>query len=315
MKILLTGASGFIGSNLLESLCERSLDVAPVYRQQYDNEIHIPDINEKTDWSSALDDIDVVIHAAALVHEVSDALDDLYSQYYEVNVAGTLNLAQQAAEANVRRFIFISSIKVNGEETQKEKPFSENVLSIPTDLYGLSKYKAEQGLINFGEKTGIEIVIVRPVLVYGPGVKANFLSMMRWVDSGFPLPLGAIKNKRSLVALDNLIDFIITCIDHPKAANEIFLVSDDDDLSVLDLLKRLAYFLGVRSRLFPVPESVLQFGARLLGKKAFAQKLCGSLQVDITKAKDVLGWTPPVSVDEALKKTVLAFLQAQKNSA
>ena len=309
MNILLTGTSGFIGSHLLKSLNDRSFNVRPVYRQYRNNGICIPDINETTDWSSALEGIDTVVHAAARVHIASETQEDLYSLYYQVNVAGTLNLAQQAAKAKVRRFVFISSVKVNGEETQKEKPFTEEVLSVPKDLYGLSKYEAEKGLIDIGKEMGMEVVIIRPVLVYGPGVKANFLSMMRWVKRGIPLPLGALNNKRSMVALDNLVDFIIVCIDHPKAANEIFLVSDDDDLSVSELLRRLAYSMNMKARLFPVAEVILQLGARLLGKKSQVLKICGSLQVDITKAKEVLGWIPPVSIDSAVMQTVSDFLQ------
>jgi len=216
-------------------------------------------------------------------------------------VDGTLNLAQQAVDAGVTRFIFISSIKVNGEQTSCGRVYTAEDLPAPEDAYGISKYEAEQGLLQIAADTGLEVVIIRPPLVYGPGVKGNFSSMMRVVKKGYPLPLGSINNKRSLVALDNLVDLIITCINHPAAANQVFLAGDGEDLSTTELLRGVAKAAGVSSRLIPVPVSVLRFVASLLGKKEVSQRLLGSLQVDISKTRDLLGWTPPLSVEDGLR--------------
>lgn len=217
---------------------------------------------------------------------------------------GTHNLARQAVEAGVRRFVYLSSIKVNGEQTQKGAPFSEEDTPAPEDPYGISKMEAEQGLQRLAAETGLEVVIIRPPLVYGPGVKGNFASMVKLVDKGLPLPLGAVDNKRSLIALDNLVDLIIVCIEHPAAANQVFMAGDGEDLSTTELLRGIACALGKPSRLVSVPEGVLMFGASLFGKKAVARRLLGSLQVDISKARDLLGWQPPVSVEEGLTRTV-----------
>lgn len=255
--------------------------------------------------------VDVVIHCAARVHVMHDQAVDPLIEFRKVNLAGTLNLARQAAAAGVQRFVFISSIKVNGEGTAPGMPYHADDAVTPLDAYGISKHEAEQGLLALAAETGMEVVIIRPVLVYGPGVKANFLNMMSWLYKGIPLPFGAIYNKRSLVALDNLVDLIVTCIDHPAAANQVFLVSDGDDLSTTDLLRRMGRALGKPARLIPIPSKWLEFGARLLGKQALAQRLCGSLQVDISKTRELLGWTPPVSVDEGLRKTAEYFLEHQ----
>jgi len=236
---------------------------------------------------------------------MNDKDSDPLMEYRRVNVDGTINLARQAAEAGVRRFIFISSIKVNGEQTSFGRPFTAEDIPVPVDAYGISKYEAERGLLKISADTGLEVVIIRPPLVYGPGVKGNFSSMMRVVKKGFPLPLGAIKNKRSLVALDNLVDLIITCINHPAAANQVFLAGDGEDLSTTELLRGVAKAAGVSSRLIPVPASVLMFMASLVGKKEMAQRLLGSLQVDISKACDLLGWTPLLSVEEGLRRCFL----------
>jgi nucleoside-diphosphate-sugar epimerase len=230
-------------------------------------------------------------------------------EFREVNTYGTLNLAQQAADAGVKRFIFISTIKVNGESTELDYPFKPDNKFIPTDPYGLSKYEAEIGLHKIAKETGMEIVIIRSPLVYGPGVKANFASMMKWVNKGLPLPLGGIKrNKRSLVSVENLVDLIITCIDHPNAANETFLVSDDEDVSTGGLLKNMAVALNVPSRLLPISASWFYFIAKLIRKPAISQRLCGSLQVDISKTQELLNWKPPYSSSECMKKTADAFL-------
>jgi nucleoside-diphosphate-sugar epimerase len=243
-----------------------------------------------------------VVHAAARTHIMQDTVADPLTAFRLVNVQGTLNLARQAAEAGVKRFVFLSSVKVNGELTQMGHPFRENDIPAPQDPYALSKYEAVAGLCRLAEETGMEVVIIRPPLVYGPGVKANFENMIRWVRRGIPLPFAAVSNKRSFVALDNLVDFIATCIVHPKAANQTFLVSDGEDLSTAELLQRVGLVLGKPMRLFPVPANLLQLAAGLIGKKTMAQRLCGSLQVDISKARDFLDWAPPLSVDEGLRQ-------------
>ncbi|MDO7597788.1 MAG: NAD-dependent epimerase/dehydratase family protein, partial [Pseudomonadota bacterium] len=227
--------------------------------------------------------------------------------FRRLNVDGTLNLARQAADAGVKRFVFISSIKVNGEMTLVAQPFKADDNFLPTDPYGLSKYEAEQGLLAIAKETGMEVVIIRPPLVYGPGVKANFSAMMKWIDKGLPLPFGTIHNQRSLVALDNLVDFIALCADRKKsykAANEVFLISDGEDVSTTTLLQKVARAFGKKPRLIPVPVGLMIFAAKLIGKGDIANRLFGSLQVDSSKARDLLGWQPVVTMDEQLAKMV-----------
>ena len=307
MKLLITGSSGFVGLNLCSTLATYNHTIYHVYRTTFGN------ITPKTDWSNVTNEIDCIIHLAARVHLMQDSATDPLAAYRAVNTASTINLARQAANAGVRRFIYLSSIKVNGEYTQPDTSFTaDDEGYIPNDPYSISKYEAEHVLRALATETGIEIVIIRPPLVYGSGVKANFLSMMHWLHKGIPLPLGNIHNQRSLVALPNLIDLITTCIDHPAAANQTFLVSDGEDLSTTELLQRLSHALGKPARLLPIPQSWLETGLILLGKRAIAQRLCGNLQVDISKTCDLLGWTPPVSVDEALRQTAQAYLQARR---
>jgi nucleoside-diphosphate-sugar epimerase len=233
-------------------------------------------------------------------------------KFREINVEGTLNLARQAIQAGVKRFIFISSIKVNGESTAAGHAFSADDNPNPSDPYAISKYEAEQQLMQLAKKGAIEVVIIRPVLIYGAGVGANFQQMMRWLIKGIPLPFGAVNNQRSLVSLENVVDLINTCIDHPRAANHIFLASDDSDVSTTQLMRRLVKHLGVDTWLVPVPPGLLMFLAGLLGRRAVAQRLLGSLRVDIQKNKEVLGWRPPVSLDEALKLTAQHFLESRQ---
>jgi UDP-glucose 4-epimerase len=242
-----------------------------------------------------------------------DRAADPLAEYRRVNVDGTMNLARRAIAAGVRRFVFMSSIKVNGEGTAYPEFYSADSIPAPKDPYGICKYEAEQGLRDLASKSGMEVVIIRPVLVYGPGVRANFLSMMRWLDMGIPLPLGSIHNKRSLVALDNLIDLILASLRHPAAANQTFLVSDGEDLSTTNLLRRLGLALGKPAHLLAVPPGMVVAAATLIGKRDMATRLCGSLQVDISKLRNVLGWTPPVSVDEGLRKVAQAYLERKKH--
>ncbi|MGZ9710580.1 UDP-glucose 4-epimerase family protein [Glaciimonas sp. GNP009] len=306
--ILLTGASGFVGRALSLRLIELGVKLICAVREPFslpDAQMEvILDINEKTDWSRCLAGIDTVIHVAARVHVMQEVSGDPLAEFRRVNVAGTLNLAEQAVESGVKRFIFLSSIKVNGEETIDGVKLTEKDIPNPQDAYGVSKYEAELGLFQIAKDTGLEVIIIRPPLVYGPDVKANFASMLRWVYSRVPLPFGAVKNKRSFVYLGNLISLIICCIEHPDAANEIFFVSDGDDLSISELLNACAKALGKRSLLFSVPPVVLMLLVSMFGKRATAQRLLGSLQVDISKSKERLGWVPPISVNDGLKETV-----------
>jgi len=270
-------------------------------------QLNVPDICAENDWQPILKNIDIVIHVAGRAHIINDAAANPLAEFRKVNTDATLQLARQAAKAGAKRFIFISSIKVNGETTEPGYPFTPADQFVPTDPYGVSKYAAEQGLLALARETGMEVVIIRPPLVYGPNVKANFVSMIKWVRKGIPLPFGAIDNQRSLVALDNLLSFIIHCIDHPKAANEIFLISDGEDVSTTELLRRVARALGKKSRLVPVPVSWLRFVAELAGKEDVANRLLGSLQVDSSKARELLGWKPVITMDEQLKKTADVF--------
>jgi nucleoside-diphosphate-sugar epimerase len=266
--------------------------------------VEVADLTAQTDWSLTLAGADAVVHLAARVHVMQETEIDPLTAFRAVNVDGTLNLARQAAAAGVKRFVFISSVKINGESTQLGRAFTEVDLPNPQDAYGQSKHEAEQGLRQIASDTGMEVVIIRPPLVYGPGVKANFAALMRAVQRGWPLPLGAVHNQRSLVALDNLVDFIVTCITHAQAANQTFLVSDGQDLSTTELVRGMAQAAGVPARLLPVPVWALQAGASLLGKGDAVQRLCGNLQVDISKARNLLGWVPPVSVEEGLRRAM-----------
>ncbi|MDD1618678.1 MAG: SDR family oxidoreductase [Methylococcaceae bacterium] len=318
-KVLITGVNGFVGKTLSDELVIKGFNVNGTVRSVMSvdfpgaiTKFVIKDINLKTDWQNALEGVDMVIHLAARVHVMKDTAIDALSEFRRVNVEGTLNLARQAVEAGVQRFIFISSIKVNGEGSILGQPYTPEDQPAPVDPYGISKREAEDGLRQLASETGMEVVIIRPPLVYGPGVKANFQSMMRWLDKGIPLPLGAIHNQRSPVSLDNLIDLIATCIHHPAAANQTFLAGDGEDISTTELLQRMAAALGKKAWLIPVPSFILEWGARLVGKQAITQKLCGSLQVDISKARDLLDWKPPVSVDEALRKTAQYYMKFHK---
>lgn len=306
MNVLITGASGFVGRALCETLTRAGYDVIPAVRDArgMPNERAVGEIGPYTDWREALHGVQSVVHLAARVHVMCDAASDPLAAFRAVNTAGTLNLARQAAAAGVKRFVFMSSIKVNGEYTQPGRAFAEVDLPDPQDAYGQSKHEAELGLRQLGAETGMEVTIIRPPLVYGPGVKANFAALLHAVQRGWPLPLGAVHNRRSLVALDNLVDFIVTCLTHPQAANQTFLVSDGHDLSTTELVRGLAHAAEVRARLVPVPAWTLRAGAALLGKGEVAQRLCGNLQVDISKARSLLGWVPPVSVDEGLRRVV-----------
>lgn len=317
---LVTGGSGFLGRALIERLVQLPdcSVVAPVRATSAVlpagvRQLPLTSLNGTNDWSEVLTDVDVVVHAAARVHVMKEVASDPLDAFREVNTEATLNLARQAAASGTKRFIFISSIKVNGEGAESGTVYSADDVPAPIDPYGISKLEAEQGLKELAAVTGMEVVIIRPVLVYGPGVKANFLSMMRWLYRGIPLPFGAVHNQRSLVAIDNLVDFIVTCSDHPAAANQVFLVSDGEDVSTTQLLRKLAGALGKPAILLPIPAWLMSGAAALLGQRALSDRILGSLQVDISKNRQLLGWTPPVTLDKALSLTAQHFLDSRKS--
>lgn len=308
--LLVTGATGFVGSVLCAQLETQGRHFRRIVRrtsgeqEECSTEV-IPNIDGFVDWSKALYGVTHIIHLAARVHLLDDQALDPLIEYRKVNVQGTVNLARQAAQAGVKRFVFVSSVKVNGESTQLGRPFTADDTPSPEDPYGVSKYEAEQELLCLARDVDMEVVIVRPPLVYGPGVKANFERMMHWVSKGLPLPLGAItNNRRSLIAVDNLVDLLIRCADHPKAAGRIFMASDGEDLSTKALLCRLGIAMKQPVYLWPIPSSILNVFATLLGKAKIADRLLGSLQVDIGETRRLLDWSPVIAVDEALKQAV-----------
>lgn len=312
MKILITGANGFLGSAVANKLINGNIQTVRAVRKGGPDDVSIGDIDGETDWGDDLIGVDCIVHCAARVHVMNEVSADPLFEFRRVNVDGTLNLARQAAESGVLRFVFISSIKVNGESTILGHPFIADQTPAPRDSYGVSKYEAEIGLMALSEKSKMEIVIIRPPLVYGPGVKANFLSMMNWLWRELPLPLGGLrKNRRSFIFIDNLVSIIITCINHPAAANQIFLVSDDEDLTTTGLLERMALALGRPLYLISVPTTLIVLASKLFRRPDVAQRLCDSLQVDIKKAKDFLNWAPPFTVDEGLRQTAAYFIKNQ----
>ena len=311
----MTGATGFLGQALVRQLVSDQRFVPrAASRREWEERLdgtETVQVDEKgtdTDWLKALVDVECVIHLAARVHEKQATTIDALAEFRRVNVQETLNLARQAAAGGVQRFVFLSSIKVNGESTSSGQAFAVENVPKPQDPYAISKLEAEQGLIDISNQVAMEVVIIRPPLVYGPGVKANFLTIMRWLQKGLPLPFGAIHNRRSLTALDNLVDLIVTCLDHPAAANRTFMVSDDEDISTTELLRRTSKALGKPAYLVPVPESLLQIGAKLLGKQSIIPRLFGNLQVDISHTKQILDWTPLINVDDGLRKTAEWYL-------
>jgi len=271
--------------------------------------LQVKTIDNTTNYRDWLQGIDVIVHTAARVHRMKESRKDPLKAYRAVNTEATLNLARQAAEAGVKRFIFISSIKVNGESTSKGHPFTYADIPKPIDPYAISKYEAEKGLCELATKTNLETVILRPPLVYGPGVKANFRKLLQIVHRGIPLPLGSVNNQRSFVYIENFVDLIHACIENPAAANQLFLVSDDHDVSTQELFRKLAGLMHRRANLIPVPTNFLIRASALLGKQAQMSRLIGNLQIDIHHTKETLGWKPMFSFDEGLKKTVQQFLK------
>ncbi|MCK5896478.1 MAG: NAD-dependent epimerase/dehydratase family protein [Cocleimonas sp.] len=312
--ILVTGATGFVGMALIRHLNKATNhSITAVTRKIIPDlpttifQVCINNLDAKIVWTDTLKDIDVIIHTAARVHIMNEKEHNPLHAFRETNVEGTLNLAKQAAKAGVKRFIYLSSIKVNGEFTQPQHPFTANDLPHPVGAYAQSKYEAEQALQALAKQTNIEIVIIRPPLVYGEGVKGNFLTMMKWLNKGIPLPFARIHNTRSLVALENIIDLIEQCLYHPAAVNEVFLVSDDHDLSTSQLLKQLQQHLKKANSLYFFPTSLLTLLATLIRKTTVSQRLFSSLQIDMEKTKTHLNWVPPVSMEKALQKTAVFY--------
>jgi len=309
--LLITGASGFVGRALAIESAAKAITGRVATRQSGGNfpagfqNVQITGLEPDTDWGSALAGVSVVAHCAARVHVTRDPSSNPLAEFRRINVEGTLNLARQAATAGIRRLVFISSIGVNGAETVL-KAFTAEDAPAPDSPYAVSKFEAEAGLQALSRSSGMEIVVIRPPLVYGPGGKGNWESLVAWIRSGVPLPLGAIHNKRSLVGLDNLIDLVIVCLEHPAAANQVFLVSDGEDVSTTNLLRGMAHALRVRSRLLPVPAGLLRVAGALTGKSELVQKLVGSLQIDIAKTRRLLNWSPPVSFAEGLRRAAAA---------
>lgn len=311
MRILLTGSSGFVGGAVKKYLISNSHDIiAPIRvpvemqnRQKSEKVSHFfGDINGETDWRNLLENIDTIVHCAAVADSDLATCELSVSGMRSVNTQGTLNLARQAKNSGVKRFVFLSSIKVNGEATRSGKAFKAEDNSCPRDAYGMSKFEAEAGLFQIASASEMEVTIIRPPIVYGAGVKGNFAKLIRLVEFGIPLPFSSIDNRRSFVGLDNLSSLVSLCVSHPLAGNEVFLASDGQDLSTPELLRGIAKAMEKRSRLFPCPPKVLLFAAACFGKTGLAEKLLGSLQVDISKTKHLLGWAPPVSVEEGLSK-------------
>lgn len=301
MNILLTGATGFIGKATKFLLKDHKVRLTARKRPQKDcGEFFEKEISAFTDFTDCLADIDVVVHTAARVHHMHDDSNDPLKAYMDVNCHGTLNLAKQAARAGVKRFIFISTMKVNGEKTSAGKPFKFDDIITTNDPYGISKYKAEVGLQKISQNSKLDYVIIRPPLVYGPAVKANFKSLLSIAQKNIPLPLGAINNKRSYVSLYNLTDLIVTCIKHPKAKNQIFLVSDDMDISTSELIRLIKSSYGKKNHLFNINPKLLKLIAKILNKESIINRLCDNFQIDIQHTKDTLNWKPPLKIDEGI---------------
>ncbi len=317
MTILLTGASGFIGNKLIEQL--PSKDTVIFGRTKPGNVsqelFHEGEISSYSNYADIVKGVDTIIHLAARVHVMNDSSTNALELYREVNTYGTIQFAHQAASAGVKRFIFVSSIKVNGEETSLTTPFTSFDDRAPEDYYGQSKSEAEKALLELANNTEMEVVIIRPTLVYGPGAKANFASLLNLASKGLPLPFRCIdKNKRSLVSVTNLVDLITTCIEHPKAANQVFLVSDDNDLSTSEMVSEMSKALGKRTWQLPVPVWCYKLAGKLFRKNEIVDRLLGSLHVDITHTKETLNWTPPQTLKEGFKETAEEFLNSKKSS-
>lgn len=305
--LLVTGANGFVGTGLVEALQAQGVPFRAATRHARANSVGVGEISSQTDWTSALDGIETVVHLAARVHVMNETSADPQAAFDAVNVEGSVRLARQAAARGVRRMVYVSSIKTNGESTSPGHPYRPDDQPNPIDFYGISKWKAEESLRQVAVETGLELVIVRPPLVYGPGVGGNFGSLMRLVDRSIPLPFGAASNLRSMVARTNLVSIILAAASHRAAAGEVFLASDDLDISTRGLVEAIGTALGRRPLLLPVPPLLLQAAARLVGKAGVVQRLFGSLQVDVSRTRSVLGWAPVTTMQEELARTAAAY--------
>ncbi|MDO8714704.1 MAG: SDR family oxidoreductase [Polynucleobacter sp.] len=313
MSILVTGATGFLGRSLALHLESNNYLVRKAIRPNHSamfrhldqsNYAVVSNIDGNTNWTAALSGVDCVIHCAARAHLMDDITTNPYASYRIVNVDGTRSLAEQAAANGIRRFVYISSIKVNGESTNESFRFSHHDRASPEDAYGTSKWEAEQILQEISAKTGMEIVIIRPALIYGPGVKGNLGRLLDFVQRGYPMPFGAIKNQRSLIGLDNLVDLLQNCIAHPRAAGQTLLASDGEDLSTPELLRRIAKAMGRSIHLIPIPVIILKLAAKTVSKQAEINRLIGSLQVDMSHTQEILDWKCPTSLNSGIQKMV-----------
>ncbi len=316
-RVLVTGANGFIGTNLCKRLLSENFHIRGAVRPG--KAILLPkgveatpveSIEGDTPWGDALEGVHTVIHLAALVHVMKDSASDSFAEYRKVNVQGSGHLALAAAQYGVKRFIFMSSVKVNGEG--RSTPYKEADIQEPQDPYGISKLEAEQVLHEIADQTGLEVVILRPPLVYGPGAKANFLRLLKVVDSGIPFPLANVNNRKSLIYLENLADAIVACINHPKAAGQTFFVSDGEDVSTIELIRHMGSALGRPVRMFSFPPFMIRLGGRLLGKSSEVERLLGSLMVDCSNIKRELDWKPPYTMDQGLKETGRWYLKRRQ---
>lgn len=308
-KILFTGANGFVGQTLCKELLHLGWQLRSALRHAGNltvgsESLIVGNIDGQTDWSQALQDVDVIIHLAARVHVMKDTVPDPLAEFLKVNLYGTSNLAQQAARAGVKRLVYVSSVKVNGEKTAEgQLPFTESDQPDPQDPYAISKWRAEQDLQRIAQETGLEVVIVRPPLVYGPGVKGNFLRLLKAINRGIPLPLAGINNLRSLVYVGNLVDALITCAEHPAAAGHTYLVSDGEDISTAQLAEKIAHSLGRNNHSFYFPFALLRSMAAIAGRTEQLDRLFGSLQISNEKLRRELGWSPPYTMEQGLRAT------------
>jgi nucleoside-diphosphate-sugar epimerase len=315
MNLLVTGANGFIGYKLCEKVLNTGWHVRGTVRPStYRNNlpsgvdvVPIEEIGPLTDWSKVMSGVDTVVHLAARVQVINDIAADVSDAYGSVNVAGTERLARMVAACGIRRFIYLSTVKVNGEG--KPSPYTEKDNPTPIDPYGISKWESEKRLHEIIKHTGLEVVILRPPLVYGPGVKANFLRLLNVVERGIPLPLANINNDNSLIYLENLLDAIVTCVNHPKAAGQTFLVSDGEDVSTPELIRRINSALGRPARLFPFPPVMLKMAGIITGKSVAIDRLLGSLTVDCSKIRRELDWQAPFSMEQGLGETAKWYMK------
>ncbi len=315
-RVLVTGATGFVGNRLCKTLTEAGYNVRAGFRRPYpynndlavQESVVVGDIGSNSKWEDALQDVDCVIHLAARVHVMKEVDGDPLAAFLEVNSEGTVCLAEQAAGLGVKRFVYVSSIKVNGEETSHTS-FAADDQPNPQDFYGVSKAEAELRLQEISSRTGMAVVIVRPPLVYGSGVRGNFLRLMKLVEHGIPLPFAMVNNTRSMITLKNLTDLLVKCLEHPKAVGEIFLVSDGIDWSTPGLIRSIAQNMDVPARLFPVPLLLLMVAGRITGQWGAISRICSSLQVDFSKTQELLEWTPSQSPEEGIQEAVAWYLR------